>query len=64
MEVHIERTEEKKQLKFEGSVAELLKKLEINTETVVVIRNNNMITNEDMLENKDEIHILSVISGG
>lgn len=64
MEVNIERTEEKKQLEFEGSVAELLKKLNINPETVVVIKNNTMVTDEEMLENKDEVHILSIISGG
>lgn len=64
MEIHIESTEEKKNIKFKGSAADLLKKLEINPETVVVIKNNTMITNEEILDNQDEVHILSIISGG
>jgi thiamine biosynthesis protein ThiS len=46
------------------SVKDLLDKLEINPVTVIVSRNNELILEDEKLNDKDEIKILSVISGG
>ena len=46
------------------SVLDLLKKLKINPVTVIVSRNSELILEDEKLKDKDEIKILSVISGG
>ncbi|MAG47393.1 thiamine biosynthesis protein ThiS [archaeon] len=43
---------------------EILKKLKINPETVIISRNEELILLDQKLENNDEIKLLSVISGG
>ncbi len=45
-------------------VLDLLKKLNINPVTVIVSRNGELILEDQELNDKDEIKILSVISGG
>ncbi len=64
MLIHIERGNRKENKKFEGTVAELLSELKINPETVLVAKNNELVTADDELGEKDEVRILSVISGG
>lgn len=66
--VHVFIDRENKNTKLElennGSVLDLLKKLNINPITVIVSRNNDLISEEEKLNNNDEIKIMSVISGG
>jgi sulfur carrier protein len=58
-----ERTTEKVQ--FNGSrVDEFLKELAINKEAVLVVRNSEVLTSDEELQDKDVIEILSVVSGG
>lgn len=63
MEVLIER--ENKKVKVEAkTVEELLKKLKINSTTVIVSANDELVTEDYKLNKKDKIKIMSVISGG
>lgn len=63
MKVFIEKTN--KTITAKAMTAkELLSKLKINPITVLVIRNNELVLDEEKLSDKDEIKILSVISGG
>jgi sulfur carrier protein ThiS len=64
MEILIEKTRKIVRLKFEGKVSSLLSKLKINPETVLVVREKELMTEEDYLQDKDKIRIMSVISGG
>ncbi len=64
MNVFIERDSSTKKLKFSGTVLQLLQKLKLNPTAVLVARNNSLVTESDKLSDKDEIKILSVISGG
>ena len=64
MEVLIEKTGKKTKIRFKGKVCALLSKLKINPETVIVVRNGELITEEVELLDKDRIKIMSVISGG
>lgn len=64
MKIFIESENKNKSIKFEGNVSQLLQKLKISSETVIVSRNNELITEEETLSNTDEIKLLSVISGG
>lgn len=64
MEVFIEANNETKKIKFNGTVTELLEKLKINSETVIVAKNNELVTEEEALADGDAVKLLSVISGG
>ncbi len=46
------------------TVQDLLQQLNINCETVIVVRNNEVITESEVLQNNDKLMLLSVISGG
>lgn len=64
MRIYIERTKEKIEKNFSGTVAELLSEISMLPEEVIVIKNNSLVTEDVELEDDDEIKILSVISGG
>ena len=43
---------------------ELLESLKINPSTVIVVKNGTVVLDDELLETKDDIQILSVVSGG
>lgn len=45
-------------------VSDLLKEMNINPETVIVVRSGEVLTEKEILQDKDKIELLSVISGG
>ncbi len=45
-------------------VSTLLDRLEINRETVLVIRNDTLVPGDELLADSDEVEIRPVISGG
>ena len=45
-------------------VTVLLRKLSLLPQTVMVIRGNRLLTEEDLVRKEDDIEIRSVISGG
>lgn len=47
-----------------SSVKELLANMKINPVTVIVSRDNNIITEDEKVNDKDKIRLFSVISGG
>ena len=63
MKIFIERTDEYKTVKA-ATVKELLEKLKINPTTVIVTKNNELVTDNEKITEKDDIKIISVISGG
>lgn len=62
----IDRENKSRELEMDSGskVADLLDKLGINPVTVIVSRNDELILEDEELNNKDNILILSVISGG
>ena len=46
------------------TVKDLLKKININPVTVIVSKDNNIITEDEKLNDNDKISLISVISGG
>jgi len=64
MKVFIEQTKKEKKLAFNGKVSSLLNRLEINPVTVIVTRNKVVLTQDQHISDKDEIRIISVVSGG
>jgi sulfur carrier protein ThiS len=47
-----------------SSITEIAQKLGINLEEVIIVRNDELITEDTKLNNHDVIKFLSVISGG
>jgi len=64
MKLYIEQEEKTKEMKFSGTVKELLKVLNINPVTVIVTNKTELLTENDSVTDKDHIRILSVVSGG
>jgi sulfur carrier protein ThiS len=64
MKVYIQKDQHHKTMKFSGKVIELLGKLKINPETVIVTKNSILVTEEDNLADNDDVEILQVVSGG
>lgn len=46
------------------SVVKLLRQLDMNRESVLVVRNRELVPGDAMLDDADEIEIRPVISGG
>jgi len=59
-----ENKEKTIELDVNSSVKDLLTKMNINPVTVIVSRNSNIITEDENLNNKDKLKLISVISGG
>ncbi len=65
MKVYLERENKNLNLRIkEIKVDSLLEQLKINKSTVLVVRNDELVAGSIILKDKDEIRILSVISGG
>ncbi len=45
-------------------VIDLLRKINVNKETVLIVKNDTLVTEDSELKNNDNIKLLSVISGG
>lgn len=60
------RNENKKkiELKANSTALELLKKINLTPDEVIVIRKNSPIPVDEILNDKDEIKIIKVASGG
>lgn len=64
MEAYLERENKTRKMKFTGTAKELLEKLGVNPAAVLVIRDNELITLDEKIKEKDKIKIVSVVSGG
>ena len=47
-----------------SSITDLAKKMKVNLEEVIIIKNDELVTEESEIKDKDQIKFLSVISGG
>ena len=58
--------QQEKEINIDGEITinELLKKLNLNRESVVVIVNGEIKVEEEKVKNSDEVKIISAISGG
>ncbi len=65
IEIFIEKENRTNAVNFNGNVVmDLLKEIKINPETVIVVRSGEVLTEKEILFDKDKIELLSVISGG
>ena len=63
MKVYLGKTDQTKELSA-SSVKDLLSQLKINSTTVIVSKNGELVTEETSLKEDDEVKIIPVISGG
>mgnify|MGYP001562412388 CR=1 FL=1 len=63
VKVFIERANKKLNIKAKD-IDNLIKKLNINKEEVIIVRNNQLTPRNEKLKDNDEVKFLSVISGG
>lgn len=63
MKVYVEKQDKLLELE-KKSIKELLDELKINPNTVIIVKNNEIVLEDEELDDNDEIKILSVISGG
>jgi len=63
---YIERTKEQKNILLPNTatVNDLLAKLSLNPVAVLVVRKGSVLIEDQLLRDKDELKILSVVSGG
>lgn len=64
MRVILRRNNEVKEMEGDLKVSEILKILNINPETVLVIRGEEILTPDKIVKNDEEVEIIPVISGG
>jgi len=60
----IDRNKIVKKIKFNGKISDLLSKLNINPEVVILKRNGRLVTELDAVRDKDELEIVRVVYGG
>jgi len=63
LKIYLERENKNKSV-IADNIQEALKKLNINPTTVIVTKNNELVTLDSKLSSKDKIRIIPVISGG
>lgn len=63
MKVFIEKENKTKDVKAK-TIKELFEKLRINPETVLTVVNDELVTEDKKLSDKDSVKILEVVSGG
>ena len=63
IKVFLERENETKEVDV-SSINEIFSKLDIDENTVLITRNDELLDKDEKLEDNDEIKLLSVISGG
>ncbi|MBI2151455.1 MoaD/ThiS family protein [Candidatus Woesearchaeota archaeon] len=63
--IKLEKPKNTKRISFsKKTVQELLLQLNINPQTVLIVRNNQVITEDEKLKDGDTLELLSVVSGG
>lgn len=64
MNIYLEQQNKQLKRKFSGSAKKLLAELGVSVEAVLIIKNRELVTEDELLKNTDEIKLLSVVSGG
>ena len=64
MKVYIERSNENKTLDFSGNAEELCDELGVNPQTVLIIKDGELITEDIDVTNAETIKLITVVSGG
>ena len=64
MKLFNEKSQESKDLDFEGTLKELLALEGVNPTTVVLVKNGEVVLDDERVGGDEDVKLLSVISGG
>jgi len=64
MQVFLQKEGKTIEVKHDGSALSLLQTLGINPETVLIVMDGELITEEETVDGAKRIELLSVVSGG
>lgn len=64
MKVILRREKEIREIKGDHKVSEILKILNLNPETVIIVKGEEILTPDKIVKDDEEIEIIPVISGG
>ncbi len=64
MEVFVQKDAKTLEVDFRGTAQELLAKLSINPEFVIIVKDDVLITIDEDISDAKRIDLLSVVSGG
>ena len=64
MKIHLRQPQKEIEVTGPKFVRQLLKELHLNPEVYLVIRNDDLVTDDEVLKDSDTIEIRPVISGG
>ncbi|MEK6964182.1 MAG: MoaD/ThiS family protein [Nanoarchaeota archaeon] len=64
MNIYLEQQNKTLKKKFSGSAKKLLITLGVSSQAVLIIKNGELVTEDEVLKDKDEVKLLSVVSGG
>lgn len=64
VKVFLEREKRSVSEPFDGRIRDLLARLHVNPETIVVVKNGEVVGEDERCQDDDELKLLSVISGG
>ncbi|MFT4310756.1 MAG: MoaD/ThiS family protein [Candidatus Woesearchaeota archaeon] len=62
--MHIILDTSSQDMTFTGTVESLLLQLHINPETVIVAKNGTLVQLDEVVQDTDTVHIMTVVSGG
>ncbi len=64
MKLFFEKNKEIKEIEFQGRLSELIKKLNLTPNSVVIMRGNEILTEDQFVTNDDELRIFVIVSEG
>jgi sulfur carrier protein ThiS len=64
MEVFVQKSGERLTVAHVGTAASLLEKLDVNPEVVLIVKDGELIAEDEDVSDASSIELLSVISGG
>lgn len=64
MQVYIERSDEHHELEFSGSAEALCDHFDVNPQTVLILKDGQLITEDVDVDGAKEIKLITVVSGG
>ena len=64
MQVYIERSDEHHDIDFSGTGEELCERMQVNPQTVLILKDGELVTEDVDVSDAEEVKLITVVSGG
>jgi sulfur carrier protein ThiS len=64
MNVYIERSNKQHTIAFRGTGEELCKQMQVNPQTVLILKDGELVTEDVDVSDAEEVKLITVVSGG